>query len=55
MAKKKPLLRRVRARLLGKARGRTIGTQEKQIRELGLLDENGFKKIKPMRKRRRTR
>lgn len=42
---KKPFLRRVRAKLLRTAGGGTIGTQEKQIRDLGLMDEDEFKRL----------
>ena len=49
---KKPLLRRVKAYVReavmgppGKGGG-TVGTQQKQIRELGLMDDDEFKRLK---------
>lgn len=51
--KKKPFLRRVRDKLLRVSGGGTVGTQEKQIRDLGLeADDDTFRKVKPLRKRR---
>jgi hypothetical protein len=48
---KKPLLRRVKARVRkalmgtpGKG-GTTVGTQQKQIKDLGLMDEEEFKRL----------
>ena len=49
---KKPFLRRVKAAVReavmgapGKG-GRTVGTQQKQIRDLGLMDDEDFKRLK---------
>ena len=54
--KKKPFLRRVRERFIQASGGSTVATQEKQIRELGLeADDDNFKKVKPLRKRKPIR
>lgn len=44
--KRKPFLRRVRAAIIGKTKGGTVGTQEKQLRELGLMDDEEFRRLK---------
>jgi hypothetical protein len=52
--KKIPLLRKIRKILIERSGGRTVGTQEKQIRELGLGNgkmQKVFKKKKRLKRR----
>jgi len=44
--KGKPLLRRLRSRLIDKSGGRTLATQEQQIKKLGLGAKKGGRKKK---------